>query len=555
MLSVTRIASRYMKRALETSESDEDLKGMADFLASQVGSMDDESVAFASYVCEGIPGERQKIIDTLFPKLLLSYRKRLIEWFEFALLKRANLGGGGKGIQRMEDGLAAFIEAIPDLIASRKSFSLSDFVPDNEYLNPDMMDKVAQRVVKGVMEDAMKAGVFGTMRVARALPLSVTQDRSGLWFIPPAQKTYAYRDDLNRLGFKWNRDERRWEVPTLTPAIQRDLQIQPLFTVNPEALKDWFFNTWYPSNADRITKVFTDYARDKQTSYKLFFKVGAGGKPEVKFSRDISTAWEAVEELRYRYIGRQGRQPWLEVLDMFVELVRVTSTAQLPRIIDRINNLQHSNGLFMEHFPSSVKSWYGEFLNAKYNAPKPDDLAKFIPDRDLRGLLISVARTGYRPYGWASMAPPAYHLMKKELADVGNQVNWREKNYPRFKGEKGAQPDRFDPIVQRGLDVLKKLHKQRESLLSVEPQSQQAYEKWVGAVVDWNKDYDQARVRAEKLLQAERQRQLEDPSHAADWEARNFPKEFLEQFPWAVPGISKSELAPFLTRYAGNRAN
>ena len=76
-----RVATQW-RSAIEVPETDEELKGLADFLASQVDSMDDESVAFASYVGESVPGDRQKVIDRLLPKLLLSYRKRLIEWFD-----------------------------------------------------------------------------------------------------------------------------------------------------------------------------------------------------------------------------------------------------------------------------------------------------------------------------------------------------------------------------------------------------------------------------------------------------------------------------------------
>jgi hypothetical protein len=80
--SVTRIALRYL-RALDTfGLPDEDLEGLADFLAGQVGGMDDESVCVATYVCNAIPGNRQNAIKTLYPKLLLTYRKRLVGWFQ-----------------------------------------------------------------------------------------------------------------------------------------------------------------------------------------------------------------------------------------------------------------------------------------------------------------------------------------------------------------------------------------------------------------------------------------------------------------------------------------
>lgn len=299
----------------------------------------------------------------------------------------------------------------------------------------------------------------------------------------------------------------------------------------------------------------------------MIFSVGAGGKPEAKFDRDINTAWEAVEELRYRYTGRHGREPWLEVLDKFIQLVGERNPVRLVHIIDRVNNLQHSNGLFMEHFPSAVKRWYLPFLNAKYHAPTAEELAKFIPDRDLRDLVMGVTRRSgvARPGGWDQWRfepPPAYHQMVKVLQDVGEKINWRERGYPRIKGL--AQVDRFDPRVQEGLDTLKELHKQRERILSTQIESQPQYEQWVDQVRDWAKDYDQALDRAKDALEqyaldeearaeaaGERPWWETIPEGTAEaWEAAHFPEEFLRRFPWSVPGVSKSDLAPFLARYA-----
>lgn len=568
-VSAARVAASFLRRrGFERPDTDEELTDLAGFLASQVDSMDDATVAFATYVGLGVRGDRQAVIAKLLPKLVLSYRARLVGWFEHALVKRANLGGGGTGIKKLEEGLATWANAIPDIIAARRAFKLSDYLPSNEYLDPEMLDRVAQRAVKGVSDDAAKAGVLG-MRTARAVPFEVKRDERGVWYIPPTLDTYEYKEDIKAHGFKWNVRDRRWETEKLTPKIRTDFKVDeprvtppvpappPVLPAQsaPERLRQWYVEEWLPHNVERLTRVFTDYARGKQTSYKVFFRLTSSAeKPvEVKFDRDIDKAWEAVEELRYRYVGRQGREPWLEVLDQFVNLVRTTSTAQLPRIIDRINNLQHSNGLFMEHFPSSVKAWYEGFLNAKYHTPRPDELAKFIPDRDVRNLMIEVARTTHRPAGWAYTPPPAYDKMKKELVEVGQQVNWREKGYPRYKGEKGLQPDRFDPEVQGGLDVLKRLHAQRESLLSTEPETPAQYEKWQGDVVDWAQDYERAREDVARMVEEERRRMLDDPSHSAEWEAVNFPKEFLEKFPYSVPGVSRSELAPFLVRHASPR--
>jgi hypothetical protein len=204
----------------------------------------------------------------------------------------------------------------------------------------------------------------------------------------------------------------------------------------------------------------------------------------------------------------------------------------------------------MEHYPKDVQSWYDGFLNAKYNARRADELAKFIPDRDLRDLLIGVAETPgkRRMKDWRFTPPPAYDQMKKELAEVGDGVNWRAKGYPRYKGT--IQIDRFDDDIQDGLSTLKRLDTQREQLLSTTVQSREEHQTWQDDVMSWADTWEKTKASIEKALEAQQRRELERPGAAAEWEAVNFPKEFMERFPWSAPGTSKSELAPYLVRYA-----
>ena len=488
-----RVAARYLlsqlRQALDTSMmSPEELVRMGNFLAGQVGSMDAESIAFGAYVCESVPADSQNAVRKLFGNLTLAYRALLIEWFEFALLKRANLGGGGPGIRVLQKGMEAFVEAIPEAVATGKLLQLTQFVPENEYLMANAMNPVAAKILRVVHQAALEAGVLSGGRKARQPGLSVEQD-----------------------------------------------------------VREWFFGEWLPKNIDRFTRVFTDYARNKQSSYSVTFTL-KGGKVAVKFGRRITTAWEAVEELRHRYLHKHGREPWLEVLDRFVDLAAERSPRKLLSIIDRINNLQHSNGLFMDHFPSSVKSWYGGFLNAKYHSPHADELAKFIPDADLRDFLIEVAQSGRRrPMDWRFPPPPAYDKMQKTMEGMDQEVNWRAKSYPRYKGT--LQIDRFDPDVQRGLDILKKMHDKRQDLFESEPASPEEASHQMGDWVEWNQSYQKHLKNTQKALEEARQRMLSTPGYAAAWEARNFPEEFLAQFPWSVPGVSSSQLAQFRVRY------
>jgi len=537
--------------ALDAQEmSDGELLRMADFLSSQVDSMDDESVAFGAYAASAVPGDRQRILGTLPARLLMSYRRRLIEWFEFALRKRARAGGGGPVIKKINDGLAAFVDAIPGALTSGQSLNVSDFVPVNEYLVPERMNQVGQSILRVVRAEAQRDGAIGaaaTRMVSENPPIGfhlMRDEDAGVWYVPTSSRTFYVKDRLRELGFRWNAGEKTWDVRALTPDIRREFGMTE---VAPSATVTRWFANWLPSNISRFTRIFTDYARSKHSSYAIKFQV-VDGRADVSFVRDVESIAKAVEELRYRYTNKHGREPWLEVMDRFIDLVDAKSPDQVNRLIDRINNLQHSNGLFMEHFPSEVRAWYEGFLNAKYHTPKADELAKQIPDRDLRGLLVEVARQGRRPADWMYTPTPAYRSMRKELAEVGEKVNWRAKGYPAYRGVK--QVDRFSPGVQARLDVLRALDTQRERILSTEVTNPQQEAAVVEQARDWSVDHDRAVDGLRDALEAQRRVELADPNHAEAWEAVNFPDEFIARFPYAVPGASRSELAQFVARYA-----
>jgi len=410
------------------------------------------------------------------------------------------------------------------------------------------MNMVGDSILKVVVRDARAAGVLGSNRpMSVNPPIGFTleyDDHANMWFIPTNPRTFNIRERLKGLGFKWNQGDKTWDVQSLTPDIRREFG---MVTGSDASRIETWFAEWLSQNIHRFTRIFTDYARNKQSSYALVFTV-SNGKAQVSFERDVDTPAKAVEEIRYRYQGRQGREPWLEVIDRFIDLVDVRNPHHVQQLIDRINNLQHSNGLFMEHFPSKVQEWYGGFLNAKFHTPTADELAKQIPDRDLRGLLVEVARNGRRSMDWMYTPTPAYAQMRKELADVGNNVNYRALGYPRPKGMPPV--DRFDPEIQSRLDVLQALDTQRERILSTEVASPKQEQAVVEQAHDWAVDREQALESLRAALEAQRRRKLDDPNHAAAWDAINFPDEFIARFPYAVPGASSSELAQFVARYA-----
>ena len=79
------------------------------------------------------------------------------------------------------------------------------------------------------------------------------------------------------------------------------------------------------------------------------------------------------------------------------------------------------------------------------------------------------------------------------------------------------------------------------------PQKQQAVTTQARA---WVTEQTQAIEDLRQSLEAQRLREIEDPNHAAAWDAIHFPDEFVARFPYAVPGASASFLAPFVARYA-----
>lgn len=563
--------------------STKEIEQLSNFMAGQVGSMSAHDVAYGSYATSNLPPKAGRVAKRLSDALLLRYRADLIDWMEHALMKRAQVGGGGTVIKKIEKGLAQIAESIPDIIRGRAPSTADSYTPASGYLDPNMADRAIRTIVKTVRRDAEVAGVLsGNSRLAlNQFPLDLQwNSRRNRWDIPSDPSTYTHKAQLRRIGFRWDARSLQWYLPRLNEdeLPQRIRRYFPNFSApepvparTPEPvpargsgdLHDWYVETWLPANIDRFTRVFTDVVRNKQTSYKMLFSI-AGNRVTVKFKRKVDNARDALEELRYRYTGRQGREPWLETMDRFVDLVASKSPSQVRTLIDRINNLQHSNGLFMEHFPSDVRQWYDGFLNAKYNVPSGSHLARYIDDRDLRDLITHLDSFGvdrerspriqdrnlrYEP-------PGNYHRIEKELEDSANAINWRKRGYPKFKGY--VQVDRFSPQVQQNLGILAELATDRERLLNLNITTPEAYAQWVAKAKTLEEKQDFEVADLQNNLETQHRRESKrDPNwwlnrtepDAENWMRINFPEEFLERFPYAVPGVG-SEIGRFVARYA-----
>ena len=549
--------------------SDKELKDLGSMLAAFVSSMDPASVAYGAYAASAIDGISAQAMQRLDVALLKQYRANLIEWMEHALMARAKAGGGGKAIKEIEKGLATLVEKMPQALMSGNPPSADKYVPENGYLDTGLMQPVIDKIFHVISQDAQQAGVGGS----QPFPLDLTWD--GSRWVVEGRAAYNYRNDLKALRFRWDPDEKVWYFNATKNALPQNIASRFENTAPPYAgmsIADWYFGVWLPANINRFTDVFSNFARNKQSSYGLIFSV-AGKTVKVKFKRIINNARDAVEELRYRYTGKQGRKPWLEVMDRFIDLVGTTNPNKIRTLLDRINNLQHSNGLFMEHFPADVRSWYDGFLNAKYSAPTGAHLSRYIKDKDLKDYLthmnlygLSTSSRGNPPLSQRQLrfSPPGnYHKMVKLLQVPAGTINWRKRGYPRYKGT--VQLDRFDPEIQQGLGTLEALAKKRDRLLDLEITTQEGYEKWQQEVAALEKNQSQTTEDVLSALESQdRSESRKDPLWWVTEQARehqdameltrmmqiNFPKEFIEKFPYSVPGVSQSKLAPFVSRYA-----
>ncbi len=459
--SVDRVARRELRRRLAAVDLDiatpAERRKIVQFVAMWVPKMKDPDVAHAMYALTSLDHpDLKKLKDAV----TAAYRSRLLGWFSHAIKQRAAQGGGGTGLKRLKEGIVAYIENLPFQLV-RGYQPMSAFIKGNitEIVDDAKLDAASAKIYRVVMAEAGKSGL--NVRVAREKGLTLEWDAANrLWFIPPNPKTFDIKTQLGRGGFRWNKPKRRWEGPRLTPAIKRLIPDQravpapvtPTTTTRNgpatlvDEVADWFFDTWLPRNISRFNTVFNAYIKSDQTSYAFTFSLKAR-KVIVKVDRDLKGPRDAVEELRYRYLGRQGRGPWLEVLDRYVELTKTTATGKVLLLIDRMNNLQHSNGLFMEHFPKNVQSWYERFLNVKYSARDAHTLAGFISDSDLRDV-IQFYDTSMQPtFRSKNQGTPSIPIEMKDAPE--GAINWRQKGYPRERGFK--QPPRRAPDVQQGL--------------------------------------------------------------------------------------------------------
>lgn len=404
--------------------------------------------AYASYCFDALDVvKNSSIADKLQRNVLATYRKSLLGWFKDALIERSNL----IQVKGLGKTLSGFVQDVPNAVLTDGTPDVSKFKEDWSFLNADRLAMAGRKVVKVVKEDSIEAGMWEEDSFSVDEPPIYFSKTYKVWNIPYSDWTYQNKRLLSKFGFRIDRRMRWWYVSELTPRLKqmfdvngKNQNVEVMIPPTRSELNDWYLKTWLPSNVVRFKKLFEGYVRESGSTLQFNFNVNTKGKVNVGLKRGITKLSDSIEELRLRYINRQGRETWLAVMSYAIKLFHTKGQSSMG-IIDKMNNLEHSNGMFMEKFPTDVKSWYLKFLNAKFSAPKVTQLAKYIKDKDLRELIIFFAND--LP---DLIKHPDYRLIEKEMEEG---EDWLALGYPYTPGTR--KPKKTDPRVQENLKTLR----------------------------------------------------------------------------------------------------
>ncbi len=444
------LTARRRDAAMDLDEATpQEIGRIADSLAQGLSYHD---AAYLSYCINGIvDDEMAKRLRRLYIAAVDKYRTGLLSWFDEALMDRANVVNFG-GLNKA---LTEFVRAIPQAALSGQAPPVPPFRKDWSFLNADRLSAAGRKVASVLLKDGLREGIWKDEGGATGQDL-LRDESKGIWYLPYNSWTLHNRNMLHDLGFHPDWQTKSWTTTRLTPEMERMFMQKPTKLVAPtlEQLNNWYYASWLPKNISRFNHMFEAYVRDAGSSITFKFSMYGKGQVAVTMTRGLTRMSQAIEELRLRYLNRMGREPWLEVIN---EVIKLHTTSGEPgnvmMVIDRMNNLEHSNGMFMERFPADVKSWYLKFLNAKYHAPTAYELAAYLDDSDLREL-IQYASGEQRHSAWEN---PDYQHMEKQgpEQEFGPQVNWLALGYPYQKGT--DKPERSDPRVQERLDELRSM--------------------------------------------------------------------------------------------------
>jgi hypothetical protein len=416
-----------------------------------------KDIALATYLFDTSAGEHPGIAD-FRDKLAEEYASRFADWLGYVFLNRANKTQSSKAMKALEDALGDWVESLPNMLSGRPE-PLTKSIPEEaaRFLVLDKIDAIGEKIFKVVRMEYMKAGSGERNANLEALPITYDRGRAE-YVIPKSALTFANRAKLRDLGFDfdgavWHTktlDQRALdELPSAGAAIQRGT-VKPV-TPSLDA-HDWFFNEWLPSNISRFSKIFTDFGRGQGVPYEFKFVV-QGDDVTVNFERNITTVAAAIQELRARYGKAGDREGWMGAVECYDMLKRAHGRAAIAAV-DRANDLQHSHGSMIEHFPPDVRDWYPAFLDFKFSASQIQ-IARSIQDQDLKELALAIVTTPdpkdrYRP---SQTDTRTVRGLAMEVAAQPGKAGKKK----RLQITRKLYPDMYDDVVKelesRGLSL------------------------------------------------------------------------------------------------------
>lgn len=453
-------AYSYDRRQAGGIDPSEDILPILPALAATLDDSDAKDIAHATYVFDYLrdvnPAPQVK---SLADALATHYARLFAGWLGYVFLNRANRTWKTKPKKELEDVLGNWTESIPKMLTGQ-ILPISKNVPEGlrDLLDFDKLDAIGNKIVQTVRAE-WKKDTGRTLHADAGHGVNVTYNPTTKQYeIPKSQFTWTNRNKLKDLGFRF--DGRVWYTPTLE---QRALEFlpeaaslvrgpkAPTQTLDPSA---WFFNEWLPSNIERFSKVFTDYGKAEGARWRFVFTLN-GTEVTVSFERQVNSIPEAIEELYARYHKDADREGWLQALECWKELSKVTGKASI-HAIDRANNLEHSHGAMMEHFPPGVRAWYPKFLDFKYTADIWQ-MIRAINDEDIRVVAEELMPAQDR---MKRLAPPKRDTRTpKGLAlEVSSQPGRKQKQVM-LDQVKAEHPDLYPIVVrmlkERGLAAFK----------------------------------------------------------------------------------------------------
>ncbi len=461
------VAARYLHRLAEARtaggiDPTEDIHPILPAITATLGHSSDWDVAHATYCFDYIASnDKDSRTFALAHALATEYAQRFAGWLGYVFLDRANLTRRSGVMKGLEEGLGEWVQAIPTMLGGAAK-TPSSFIPGGagKFFREDRLDALGGKILRVVEQDWRKSAKQADTQVE--MPITWNPERH-LYEIPKSNLTYQNRNKLKELGFEFGGQV--WTTKTLdTQALAAlglvaHIEKVPVSHVAlPATLPKvdpttWFFESWLPKNIDRFSKAFNEYGRAEGVAYSFKFQV-TGQHVNVVFTRNISTIEGAIKELIDRYGGESDRDGWMTAIEAYQTLKHSSGKAAM-HAVDMANNLEHSHGAMMEHFPPGVRSWYPKFLDFKYTADIWH-MVRAIREEDLRTVAtelmpmyqrmhrIAPPSTDYRtPKGLALeiSSQPGKAMKKKMLQQVIDQ-------YP----EKSSQI--IGLLKDRGLDLL-----------------------------------------------------------------------------------------------------